>query len=78
MQRDPQQAVQTPRPLQTLYKTNALIPYLGISRRTFERLRAARKFPAPDIRIGRMNFWRADTVNAWIDSQAARQERKVA
>lgn len=40
---------------------------LGISRRLIERERAAGRFPAPDLIIGRTPLWRPETIRAWID-----------
>jgi predicted DNA-binding transcriptional regulator AlpA len=39
---------------------------IGISRRSFERLRAAGKFPPPDRQVGRMPLWRPATVDRWL------------
>lgn len=39
--------------------------HLGISRRKFERLRAAGRIPPPDLTIGRMSRWEASTVREW-------------
>jgi predicted DNA-binding transcriptional regulator AlpA len=48
---------------------------LGISRRTFERERAAGRFPAPDLKIGTAPLWRPMTVRAWIEEQSRKGER---
>jgi predicted DNA-binding transcriptional regulator AlpA len=40
---------------------------LSCSRDTIDRLRAAGKFPPPDLRVGRGPRWRAETVLAWIE-----------
>src|SRR5262249_11959665 len=41
----------------------------GIPRRTLERERAAGRFPAPDVVIGKRPRWKSATITAWIDSQ---------
>jgi excisionase family DNA binding protein len=39
---------------------------LKIGESTFEDMIREGRFPAADLRIGRLNRWRAATVNAWI------------
>jgi predicted DNA-binding transcriptional regulator AlpA len=42
---------------------------LGMSRRTIERLRSAGRFPAPDLRVGRIPLWRPETIRTWLDNR---------
>ena len=49
------------------WRLSAVAKALGISRRTLERERAAGRFPRPDKVIGRMPFWKPETVRRWID-----------
>jgi predicted DNA-binding transcriptional regulator AlpA len=49
---------------------------LGISRRTFERIRSAGTFPRHDFRIGRIKLWRSSTVQSWIAGESVRQQRE--
>jgi hypothetical protein len=41
---------------------------LNCSRRAVERLRSARKLPRPDLMVGKMPRWKAETLRSWIDS----------
>jgi len=45
---------------------------LGVSRRAIERERAAGRFPAPDVQIGKMPLWRRETLVGWIAQGGAR------
>jgi predicted DNA-binding transcriptional regulator AlpA len=56
--------------------TDSLAPLLSVadlarvlngSRRTIERLRAAGKLPRPDLHIGTMPRWKAETIRCWIE-----------
>lgn len=42
----------------------------GISQRTLWRWVSAGQFPKPDLSVGRIRRWRAQTVQSWIESQA--------
>jgi predicted DNA-binding transcriptional regulator AlpA len=61
-----------------LLRRAQVIPMLGISLSTFERMLAAGMFPPPDLRIGRATLWRSSTVQTWIVTEAARQAGRVA
>jgi predicted DNA-binding transcriptional regulator AlpA len=52
----------------TLLRVADVAMHLGISRRTFERERAAGRFPLPDLKIGKAPLWRPGTVQGWIES----------
>jgi predicted DNA-binding transcriptional regulator AlpA len=45
--------------------------YLPISKPAFKRWLSAAKFPPAEIRTGKLHFWRRQTVESWIDAQAA-------
>jgi predicted DNA-binding transcriptional regulator AlpA len=46
---------------------------LGISRRTFDRMRAAGKAPPADFREGKIARWSPATIRTWLkDRQAGR------
>jgi predicted DNA-binding transcriptional regulator AlpA len=49
------------------YRFNEVLASIGISRRTGERLRAAGRFPQPDVRINKVLLWRPETILAWIE-----------
>jgi predicted DNA-binding transcriptional regulator AlpA len=51
-------------------RIDELADALGISRRAIERERAAGRFPAPDLTIGKMPLWRVSTIEAWLAQQA--------
>jgi predicted DNA-binding transcriptional regulator AlpA len=55
-------------PLRLLYRLDELAAALGMSRRTVERLRSARRFPKPDLTVGRLPMWRIESIQRWIDS----------
>ncbi len=40
---------------------------LGCEIRTVERLASAGRFPRPDVRVGRLPRWKAETIRRWID-----------
>lgn len=50
------------------YRLAELAKLLGISRRTLERERSARRFPPPDLTIGKAPLWKPGTIRRWIDS----------
>ena len=52
--------------LEPMLSVDGVTNVLSISRRSFERLRSAGKFPQPDLHIGKMPRWRAETVRKWI------------
>jgi hypothetical protein len=39
---------------------------LRCTRRCLEQLRAAGRFPSPDVKVGRLPRWRPETVREWI------------
>lgn len=52
--------------LEPMLGVDGLARVLSVSRRTIERLRAAGKLPRPDLRVGKMPRWRAETIRRWI------------
>ena len=46
---------------------------LNCSRRVVERLRSSGRLPAPDLLLGRSPRWKAETVERWLNEQAARK-----
>ena len=44
---------------------------LGASLRTLDELTSTGRFPAPDVRVGQRPRWTLQTIEAWIDRQAA-------
>jgi hypothetical protein len=44
----------------------------GLSRRTFERLRAAGRVPKPDLLVGKVPLWSRETLAAWIKKGGGR------
>jgi predicted DNA-binding transcriptional regulator AlpA len=49
------------------YRLDELSEALGVSRRTIERERSAGRFPRPDLTMGKMPLWRAETIRAWVE-----------
>jgi predicted DNA-binding transcriptional regulator AlpA len=45
---------------------------LSCSRRLVERMRAANKLPKPDLHVGKMPRWRAESIRKWIADSASR------
>jgi predicted DNA-binding transcriptional regulator AlpA len=41
---------------------------LGIGVRTFRRLRSEGVFPGPDLTIGQLKRWSAETVQRWVEA----------
>jgi hypothetical protein len=54
------------------YRFADLVEAFGVSRRTLERERSAGRFPAPDLRIGKLPLWKVATIRRWIDEGGAR------
>jgi hypothetical protein len=54
------------------YRLDEVAASLGVSRRAIERERAAGRFPAPDVQIGKMPLWRRETLVGWIAQGGAR------
>jgi excisionase family DNA binding protein len=42
---------------------------LRCGRRTIERMRSAGRLPRPDLHVGRLPRWRADTAREWLESR---------
>lgn len=40
---------------------------LSCSRRLVERMRSSGKLPRPDMHVGRMPRWQAETIRGWIN-----------
>jgi predicted DNA-binding transcriptional regulator AlpA len=51
------------------YRIDQVADSLGMSRRAIERERAAGRFPAPDLHIGKAPLWRPETIRDWLDSR---------
>jgi len=43
-----------------------VVAALGCEVRTIERMISSGRFPRPDVRVGRLPRWKAETVNGWI------------
>lgn len=53
---------------QRALRLDSVAKALDISTRTLSRWVATGEFPAPDFRHGsKLVFWRAETVDAWVD-----------
>jgi predicted DNA-binding transcriptional regulator AlpA len=53
------------------YRRSELCKYLGISERTFDRMRESGAFPPPDMRVGngRVLLWLMSTLETWVASR---------
>jgi len=58
--------------LPQLHSVEDVAAALKVSRRKLERLRAAGRFPKPDVTLGRSPRWRATTITAWLADAAGR------
>ena len=56
-----------PRTIEPMLGIDELARILAASRRSIERLRSAGKLPKPDLHIGRMPRWKAETIRRWIE-----------
>jgi predicted DNA-binding transcriptional regulator AlpA len=57
------------RSIEPLLSTDALAGALSCGRRTVERLRADGRLPKPDLFVGKMPRWTAETIRRWIAEQ---------
>jgi predicted DNA-binding transcriptional regulator AlpA len=56
------------RPIERLaLRINEVAAAIGVSRRAIERERSAGRFPAPDLRVGKMPLWKPETLQAWLE-----------
>ena len=62
----------TTQPTKLGYRRTEICAYLGVSERTFDRMRACGGFPPPDMRVGngRLLLWRTGTLETWVANQA--------
>jgi len=61
-------AVSDPTTVEKIMSVGDIIAFLGVSRRTIERLLSSGRFPQPDCRIGKLPRWKPSTVRAWIEA----------
>lgn len=72
--RDLPPAVPTPAesaPPRLALRLDELARSLGVARRTLERARAAGRFPAADVTIGRVPLWQPATIRRWMEGGGA-------
>ena len=57
-----------PAVLEPLMGIKAVLAFLSMEERAFQRLRASGKFPKPDCHVGsrKAKRWRPETIRAWI------------
>lgn len=48
-------------------RINTVSAMLGVSRRTLERWISAKRFPGPDVRVGKIGLWETKTIHRWIE-----------
>jgi len=56
--------------LEPLLGVDDIAATLVVCRRKVERMRAAGVLPKPDLRVGKLLRWKAETIREWIESQA--------
>jgi hypothetical protein len=61
------QSDEKPRVERLTYRIEDLADALGVSRRFFERARAAGRLPKPDLRLGKVPLWRVETIRTWLE-----------
>jgi predicted DNA-binding transcriptional regulator AlpA len=59
-----------------LWDRSQVVAALNISERSFDRLCARKKFPAPVVLGPRLHRWTPETVRRWIEMQAKRATGK--
>src|SRR5208337_3032087 len=72
----PRPAVSVPAPrrmagghiIEPMLSLTDLARILSCSRRLIERMRSAGRLPRPDLHVGRMPRWRAETIRRWIEA----------
>lgn len=59
------------------YRRSEICTLLGVSERTFDRMREGGTFPAPDMRTGngRILLWLKRTVDEWVSAQSGSPSR---
>jgi prophage regulatory protein len=64
-------------PVKRVMNLNDVLMTLGISKSTLYRLIGAGNFPKP-FKLGeRLNAWRVETIEAWLNAQSANVERGI-
>lgn len=58
---------QSPPGLVPLLGIDDLVRIFNVSRRAVERMRSTGRLPRPDLKIGRLPRWRAETIREWIE-----------
>jgi len=58
-----------PRASRLAYRLDEVAGNLGVSRRLIERERAARRFPRPDVRLGKGPLCTRQTLLRWITEE---------
>lgn len=56
-------------PIEPLMGVESLAATLKVGRRTIERMRAGGKLPRPDMHVGRLPRWKAETIRTWLNDQ---------
>lgn len=51
-----------------VYRRPDVLAALGISNTVLKQWLASRKFPQPDVWLGKRGAWKAETVRRWVDS----------
>ena len=57
------------------YRIADLIKMTGFSRSWFDRMRAGGEFPQPDIHLGTVPLWHAETIAAWLSIESGKSPR---
>jgi len=57
-----------PAGFERMFSIDDLAALLNCSRRLVERMRCSGKLPRPDLKIGKMPRWKAETIRRWIEA----------
>lgn len=57
-----------------LMTTEQVAAAMGVTKRQVHLMLSAGKFPACDLRIGRLARWKVSTFNRWVSSQSQPKE----
>ena len=59
------------------YRIKDILREFGISRSTFERMRASGEFPPPSKVVGSLLFWSRQAVERWLSGEDVRKPSRT-
>lgn len=61
------------KPARIVYDRSEIRALLGVSDPFLRRLVASGEFPEPDVRLGKRDHWKTETVKRWIESGGSKE-----